>query len=275
MQEYLLIFDIETIPDNEAAKNLTGLETEDVFEQREALTDYHLEITEGKNAFLRQPFHKVVAISYGLVKIDIYDKLETYSLKMLRSGGNAKSSEAELIKGFFAAIEKYKPRLVSFNGRTFDIPVLKYRAMKYGIAATSFYTLGDKWSNYNHRYSLDWHCDLIDALSDFGASARIKLHEACSIFNFPGKFGVDGAEVTTLFDDGNVEAIRDYCETDVLNTYLVYLRYMLHLGKLSITNYNFAIEDIIKYINENPNKIHLQEFKAAWEAASVNNQLTL
>jgi predicted PolB exonuclease-like 3'-5' exonuclease len=272
MHQSLFVFDIETIPDTEAAFNLTGtLETDELLLRKE-LEDYHLKITDGKNAFLRQPFHKVVAISFLVADIERSSDGEQYHLKELRSGGEDGATEKELVEGFFSYLNKIKPRFISFNGRTFDLPVLKYRAMKYGIAAPWFYNSGDKWNSYSSRYSLDWHCDLIDGLSDFGASAKIKLNEVCSILGFPGKFGVDGSEVATMFDDGKIKEIRDYCETDVLNTYLVYLRFMQHRGHLSKANYNKAIDDVLVLIeNEGSHRPHLLEFHEAWKDACGGN----
>jgi predicted PolB exonuclease-like 3'-5' exonuclease len=266
MHQTLFVFDIETIPDTEAAYNLTGIKSDEQDILRKNLEDYHLEITAGKNAFLRQPFHKVVAISFLVADIDRSSDGEQYHLKELRSGGEEGATEKELIEGCFSYLSKLKPRFVSFNGRTFDIPVLKYRAMKYGISAPWFYHSGDKWNSYSSRYSLDWHCDLIEGLSDFGASARIKLNEVCAILGFPGKFGVDGGKVSQMFDNGQVKEIRDYCETDVLNTYLVYLRYMQHRGELSKQNYNKAIDDVLMLIeNEGEKRKHLKEFHEAWK----------
>lgn len=264
----LFVFDIETIPDTEAAYNLTGTEEKDEQLLRKELEDYHLEITAGKNSFLRQPFHKVVAISFLEAEIERSGSEERYILKEVRSGGKENSSEKELLEGFFGYLARSKPRFVSFNGRTFDLPVLKYRAMKYGISAPWLYHTGDKWNSYGSRYSLDWHCDLLEALSEFGASARIKLNEACSILGFPGKFGVDGGKVSEMFDEGKIKEIRDYCETDVLNTYLVYLRYMQHRGDLSTDGYNRAIGDVLSFIdNEKEQRPHLDEFFIAWEDA--------
>ncbi len=266
MHQTLFVFDIETIPDTEAAYNLTGTKETDENLLRKELEDYHLDITSGKNSFLRQPFHKVVAISFLVADIDRSSDGEQYHLKELRSGGEEEASEKELIEGCFSYLNKIKPRFVSFNGRTFDIPVMKYRAMKYGISVPWYYQSGDKWNSYSSRYSLDWHCDLIDGLSDFGASARIKLNEVCAILGFPGKFGVDGGKVSQMYDNGQIKEIRDYCETDVLNTYLVYLRYMQHRGELSKKNYNKAVDDVLMLIeNEGDKKIHLKEFHQAWD----------
>jgi hypothetical protein len=260
----LFVFDIETIPDSSSAKNLLDIESDNIEECRGALEDYHLKLTDGKNGFLRQPFHKVVAISFLEAKIIADGNSEQYILGEIRSGGNSSSNEEELIKGFFSHLKKNPPRLVSFNGRTFDLPVLKYRAIKYGIAAPWLYKSGDKWNNYNSRYSLDWHCDLLEAYSDFGASARVKMNELCAVFNLPGKIGIDGSKVTEYYDAGKIEEIRNYCETDVINTYLLYLCYQHHNGSMSSAAYHQAREDLKIYL-KNSAKDYLREFLEVWE----------
>lgn len=272
----LFVFDIETIPDTKAVRNLTGSDEVDIIKLRQELEQYHLDITDGKNAFPRQPFHKVVAISFLEAEIHRDESgMERYELKELRSGGKENASEKELLEGFFKYLERNRARLVSFNGRTFDLPVLRYRAMVHGLQAKWLYSSGDKWNSYMSRYSLDWHCDLLDALSDFGASARIKLNEVCSVLGFPGKFGVDGAKVTDMFDEGRIKEIRDYCETDVLNTYLVYLRHMHHRGEISTANYNDSVGSVLSMIdNEKEKRPHLGEFFDAWHDAS-NGKFTL
>lgn len=262
----LFVFDIETIPDADAAKNLLGLETNNKEELRQALTDYHLKITDGKNSFLRQPFQKIVAISF--LQADIVrdgNGSEKYILNEIRSGGELGSSEEELVKGFFSYLKKQPPRIVSFNGKNFDLPVLKYRAIKYGIAAPWLYKMGDKWNNYNQKYSLDWHCDLIDAFSDFGASARVKMNELCAVFNLPGKLGIDGSMVTEYYDAKKLSEIRDYCETDVANTYLLYLHYQHHTGTLGHENFLQAQEDLARYLaSEGEERKHFAEFLTEW-----------
>ncbi|MBI1274527.1 3'-5' exonuclease [bacterium] len=268
--EHLLVLDIETIPDAEAAKGLIGLESADLSEQRRALEDYHLKATDGKNAFLRQPFHKVVAIGMVKAHIDYGSDGECYTLEEVRCGGEADSSEEQLIKGFFAYAGRMRPRLVTFNGRTFDIPVLKYRAMKYGVQASWLYQSGDKWNNYQSRYSADWHCDLLEVLSDYGASARIRLNEVCSILGLPGKFGPDGSDVMPMYDRGEMEAIRDYCETDVLNTYLVYLRHALHTGRTSAKLHDQAVDQVREWLtSQGETKKVYRDFLTAWQEAEV------
>ena len=274
MHSTLFVFDIETVPDTDSVPHLTGETDPDVAVRRAALEAYHLDITGGKNPFPRQPFHRVVAISFLEAEIARDGRAETYHLRELRSGGDASSSEADLVAGFFQHLERQKPRLVSFNGRGFDLPVLKYRAMVHGVRAPYFFGAGDKWNSYQSRYAADWHCDLIEVLSDFGASARIKLNEVSSTLGFPGKFGVDGSQVAPMFDEGRIGEIRDYCETDVLNTYLVYLRYQLLTGALTRDGYNRAVGDVIALIEaEGETRQHLRAFLDAWGEASNNTFL--
>ena len=209
---------------------------------------------------MRQPFHKIVAISFLDAQIiKNPDGSEYYELGEVRSGCEVNSNEEELVKGFFSYLQKKLPRIVSFNGKNFDLPVLKYRAMQYKIAAPWLYLTGDKWNNYNQRYSLDWHCDLIDAFSDFGASSKVKMNEVCSILNIPGKLGIDGSKVMDYFDDGKIDEIRQYCETDVLNTYLLYLNYQHHRGILKTNDFENCQVDLKSYL-ENSQKDYLIEY---------------
>jgi predicted PolB exonuclease-like 3'-5' exonuclease len=269
LHKNIFVFDIETVPDTEAVYNLTGFESDNTEELKKKLEEYHIEVT--NNPFLRQPFHKVVAISFLEATIEQnVDRTEKYILTDLRSGGTEGSTEEEIIKGLFNHLVKKAPRFVSYNGRTFDLPVLKYRAMKYGISVPWLYKSGDKWNNYSQRYSLDWHCDLLEAFSDFGASARCKMNEICSIMGIPGKIGVDGSQVSELYDNGKIKKIRDYCETDVINTYLLYLNYQYHTGSLNKDNFFNACVDLKNYL-EDADKEHFFEFLTEWKKFDSRN----
>ncbi len=262
----LFVFDIETIPDTKTAKNLLDLQGDDIAQARQALVDYHLKITDGRNSFLRQPFHQVVAISFLDAEIvRDFSGQEFYKINDIRSGSDLHASEEEIVRGFFAYLKKKTPRLVSFNGKNFDLPVLKYRAMKYEIEATWLYKMGDKWNNYNQKYSLDWHCDLADAFSDFGASARVKMNEVCACLNLPGKTGVDGSMVQEYFDQGRLQEIRNYCETDVINTFLLYLSYQYHTGSMNKESFFNSRKSLVEFLEKNgEERPYLLEFLEAW-----------
>lgn len=271
----LFVFDIETVPDTDAVPNLVGDVGGSDEERREALDAYHLDVTDGKNAFPRQPFHKVVAVSFLAAEIETDGRFENYYLKELRSGGDEKAIEHDLVAGFYQWVDKKRPRLVSYNGRGFDLPVLRHRAMVHGITAAGYHDISNKWENYTSRYAQDFHCDLQEALTDFGAASRgLKLNEVCAVLGFPGKFGVDGSQVAPMFAEGRVGEIRDYCETDVLNTYLVYLRYQLTRGRTTKEGYNRAVADVITLIEaERDERPHLGAFLDAWGESSNNKFL--
>ena len=102
-------------------------------------------------------------------------------------------------------------------------------------------------------------------LSDYGASARISLHEVSAVLGLPGEFGISGLQVAGLADKGRIEDVRHYCETDVLTTYLVYLRLMVRRGTIGIDGYNAAIADIVAMIEQEAGeKPYLNDFVETW-----------
>lgn len=88
------------------------------------------------------------------------------------------------------------------------------------------------------------------------------------------KLGIDGSQVAGMYEAGQIEDIRNYCETDVLNTYLVFLRYELQAGRLTLEGHNTAVSEVIAYIDaEKEGRPHLVEFVLAWGEASGNQFL--
>jgi predicted PolB exonuclease-like 3'-5' exonuclease len=252
-------FDIETIPDIELGRVLWGLD---------GLSDADVGTAMG---FLRQQktgsdfmplhMHRVVAIS---VAFRSGEGFRVWSL------GDRDADEAEIIGRFFDGIDKYTPDLVSWNGGGFDLPVLHYRALKHGIQAPRYWEIGEedksfKWNNYQNRYH--WrHLDLMDVLSAFQARARASLEEVAVMLGFPGKLGMSGDKVWQCWLDGGIDEIRNYCETDVLNTFLVYLRFEFMRGNLD----QAALEREFELVRETLRAMgesHLEEFLNAWRDA--------
>ena len=265
MRRDVIIFDIETVPDADATRHLLGTPDVRDAEARDALSDYFIEKTEGKNDFPRQPFHQVVAISYAQLVFEPGEEGPELVIRRLGSGGDVKSSERELLEGFFGLIEKRAPRLVSFNGRGFDIPVLKYRAMVHGLSCPRWFSEGDKWNSYDSRYSSEYHVDLLEVLSDHGASARCSMHEVASAFGVPGKLDTAGDDVRGMFEARQIAAIRNYCETDVCTTLLLFLRWQLFTGALSTGAYARSVLGLRHYLeSESAERPHLGEFLTAW-----------
>jgi len=271
MRRDVIVFDIETVVDADAARRVLRIPDASDAEARDALSLYFLEKTDGRNDFPRQPFHQVVAISYGHMIREPGEEGNELVMRRLATGGDQNSSEKEILQGFFHLIETRAPQLVSFNGRGFDVPVLKYRAMAHALSCPRWFTQGDKWNNYDTRYSSEYHCDLLEVLSDFGASARCSMDEVAALLNVPGKLDSAGDNVRAMFEAGQIEAIRDYCETDVLTTMLIFLRHQLFSGAISASVYARAMLGVSNYLeSESETRPHLLEYLQAWNELHAN-----
>jgi len=236
--------------------NLDDLKAEDA---AELMFSHRRQETDGKSDFLRHYLHKIVAISLVL---KTHDKLSVWSL------GDVDSDEAELIQRFFEGIERYTPTIVSWNGSGFDLPVLHYRSLLHKVVAQRYWENGDddqgfRWNNYLSRFH-SRHTDLMDVISGYMTTARAPLDQIATLLGFPGKMGMSGDKVWDCYAAGEIEAIRNYCETDVLNTYLVYLRYELIRGRLTEKAYEDECNKVRDMLN-NEIKPHLKEFLEAWE----------
>ncbi|MDH3978211.1 MAG: 3'-5' exonuclease, partial [Gammaproteobacteria bacterium] len=215
-------------------------------------------LQESGSEFLQHYQHRIVAIS---VVLRAGKQVKVWSL------GEKDSDEAELIKRFFDGIEQYTPDLVSWNGGGFDLPVLHYRALRHGIQAPRYWEMGDedrsfRYNNYLSRFH--WrHVDVMDVLAGFQPRAKASLDAIAVMLGFPGKMGLKGDQVWGYFMDGQIGKIRDYCETDVLNTYLVFLRFQHMRGLLDDHDLEAEFELLRNRLAEAP-EAHLQEFLAAW-----------
>jgi predicted PolB exonuclease-like 3'-5' exonuclease len=187
----------------------------------------------------------------------------------VRSLGTPQDDEPRLIQDFFRTIERYKPQLVSWNGGGFDLPVLHYRAMVHGVVSARYWETGERdrdfrYNNYLNRYH-SRHLDLMDLLAMFTNRANAPLDEMARLCGFPGKLGMDGSKVWDAWRQGQVASIRDYCETDVANTWLLYCRFLLINGQLSPDEYQGEIALFRETIGKLPGA-HWAEYLAAWPA---------
>ena len=255
----ILVFDIETVPDFEAGRSinaLTDLSDEDVVKAMQ-----HLRFQRAGTEFMQLHLHRIVAIS---VVFEKGDQVKVWSL------GELDSDEKELVQRFFEGIDQYTPTLVSWNGAGFDLPVLNYRALLHGVQAPRYWEHGDedssfRYNNYVNRYH--WrHIDLMDVLGNFQPRAGAKLDEISTMLGFPGKFGMSGGEVWERYKDGAIKDIRDYCETDVLNTYLVYLRFELIRGRCTPELYEQKLGRVKQLLRDSKFR-HLNEFLQVWESS--------
>jgi len=240
----ICVFDCETILDANLIRKSFKYEDSlnDLNVSLKAMEDY--EAKKG-TSFLPIPYHKVVAIS--AVIADDYGKF----IKVNSIEGK---NEKEMIENFLRFIDKHNPKLVSFNGRGFDIPMLFVRALKYNLSCPAYFEQDNqmlnktKWENYRSRYSEQFHIDLLEVLGHFGAVRNLNLDTLCLMAGIPGKFDVSGDMVLELFYKNEIEKIKEYCESDVLNTYFLYLKYELLKG-------NIVLEDYFSILNEIKEKL--------------------
>ncbi|MBL8484072.1 MAG: 3'-5' exonuclease [Rhodocyclaceae bacterium] len=256
-----LVFDIETIPDVAGLRKLYGLPAELsdyevaelAFQRRRAATG---------TDFLQLHLQRVVVISCVL-----HDErqLRVFSL------AEPKSTEGEIIQRFYDGVEKYTPQLVSWNGGGFDLPVLHYRGLMHGVTAPRYWEMGEgehvdarefKWNNYISRYH-NRHLDLMDLLALYQPRANAPLDELAKLMGLPGKLGMDGSQVWDAYQEGRIDEIRDYCETDVLNTFLVLLRFRKMNGSLLPQEHDHQVERVKTWLSTQTAE-HWTEYRAAW-----------
>jgi predicted PolB exonuclease-like 3'-5' exonuclease len=231
-----LAFDIETVPDVDLGRRLYDLDDLDDATVAQVMTFKHRQTRH--NDVLPPHQQRVVAISAVMRSSE---GVRVFSL------GEEQAPEREIVQRFFDGLERYSPTLVSWNGSGFDLPVLNYRALAHGV-------------NFHWR-----HIDLMDVLSGYGAGGRGSLDHVAQLLRLPGKLGMSGADVWPSYQRGELAAIRNYCETDALNTYLIYLRFQVLRGELDAKQHAHETQ-LVEAKLEQSGQAHLREFLDAWRA---------
>ena len=256
----ILVFDIESIPDFDAGRKIHKL-GDDLSDKDVVKAMQHLQFQKTGSEFMPLHLQRIVAIS---AVFENGNQVKVWSL------GDVDAGEKEIIQRFFQGIEQNTPTLVSWNGGGFDLPVLNYRSLLHGVQAPRYWDVGDddksfRYNNYISRFH--WrHTDLMDVLGNYQPRAGAKLDEIATMLGYPGKFGMSGADVWDKFQQGAVDEIRNYCETDVLNTYLVYLNFEMIRGHCSPELLDEKIKRVKQMLQES-GKPHLAEFLDVWESS--------
>jgi 3'-5' exonuclease len=220
-EQSVIVWDLETIPDLAAAARMLDLGSATEAEVREAIGP----------GFPKHPLHKIVCIGALIAS----RQPEGWRVDALGAPHIGERSEAKLITDFVEKIGQLRPQLVTFNGHSFDLPVLRYRAMANRLSA-----VGLQVRPYFYRYGED-ALDLCDALGSYVPGAKVKLDEVSKILGLTGKpEGVDGSRVEEMVLAGQIEEVARYCESDVLNTYRVWLVYELFRGSITASEHNWS-----------------------------------
>ncbi len=225
----VIVWDIETVPDLRgfAAANGVAGKTDD--EVVEAIGD----------KFPKHIYHSIVCIGARVA----HREQRAWIVHALGAPHIGERTEKQLISAFVDKIAELSPQLVTFNGHSFDLTVLRYRAMVNCIQAP-----GLSARPYFNRYSED-ALDLCDVLSSYSSQGKATLHELCKVMGFPGKpDSIGGGDVHHYFREGRIKDIADYCESDIVNTYRLWLRYELFRGRLSQIEYEASERGLADFV---------------------------
>jgi predicted PolB exonuclease-like 3'-5' exonuclease len=264
-----LVFDIETRVDKHLVKQVYDPDNCLTLDQAyDTARDQILERSGQQSDFFPIPFHIPIAIS--TLQAD-----EKYRIRSIGCFGADRFSEAELVSKFWQTFEGTQT-LVSFNGRTFDLPLLESMALKHGMSLPRYFAAGESRGTFRgSRYSDAYHIDLCDFLSNFGAYARNSLNLWAKLIGLPGKYTIAGEDVEYLFRQGRQKEVSQYCVTDVLQTYLLFLRVELLRGKLDKAGHEAAIaavkEDLKQRASNAGADNFLLDFLQRWEQAETQS----
>lgn len=220
-----LVFNIKTIPDTDGLRILYDLPQNTTAEDIANIA-LHQQRQQNGTEFLPLHLQGICAISCAL------REGETFKIWSLgeANASDSKPSEVNVIQDFFAVLKQYKPQVITWSGNAFDFPVLNYRALIHEINTTDYSAL-----------SAD-HLDLTANLSLFNHAGNVPLNDLAKLCGFPGKLGVAELNTWNTYKAGGIDLIRYDCEADVLNTYLLFLRFELMRGQLSRAIYDTEIE---------------------------------
>lgn len=230
-----LIYDIETVTDKNLLQKVLYPELEG---DAEAAYQKHLAelAVEGRD-FINPSFHRPITIAVAAVNAE-------FEISKIGLLGKDRKGTRGLVEHFWDTYNQARPVLVDFNGKGFDLRVLEYWAFRLGLTIGSFH-FGRNGPRY--RFSDDVHLDLHEFLTNYGA-IRLKggLNLFSKILGKPGKMETQGHMVQNLFDEGKIFQIEDYCLSDTMDTYFVFLRTLVMRGVIDLDRERNLVEAAVK-----------------------------
>lgn len=283
----VLVFDLETVPDVAGLKRL-GMAPADLGDGEAVAHAVAARQSEGKSDFFPLYLQRVLVVGC-LFRSDRGLRIRCLGSSVGESDiaadapdaafadPTSDASEAARLSAFFRAIDRTTPQLVSWNGKGFDAPVLQHRALLRGVEAAGYWDQGEhnnsfRFNHYLGRYHLR-HLDLMDVLASYQSRGSAPLSGMAQLCGFPGKLGMDGSEVWPAVLAGRLGEVQAYCETDVVNTYLLYLRFERMRGFMTPEMHQareMELRDALEAMVGDPRAPlqgqHWVEFLQAWKA---------
>ncbi len=266
-----LVFDCESIADGALVAKVRY--PGESLTPSEAITRYQAELMEEKGTtFIPYTFQIPIAVVIAKVSKD-FRLIDVVSLDEPRFRSHVITAH------FWKGWEVYRrPQWVTFNGRTFDLPLMELAAYRYGISIAPWFK-NDGYRSPRNRFSVDSHLDLQDLLTNFSASRfNGGLNLATKLLGKPGKMSITGDQVQQQYDDGDLGGISDYCRCDVLDTYFVFLRSMVMSGKLTLEQETALVAQSKDWIEQRAAQCsayvtyldHWQDWCDPWEADPID-----
>ncbi|GAB3047710.1 ribonuclease H-like domain-containing protein [Acinetobacter apis] len=261
----VLVFDLETALDLKSGAALHGLTQLDEANQYQALTKLRRQDT--GSDFQRLPLHQIICIS-GLWIDEKGMRLFSFSQQ--------DNTELELLEKFLSIFNKRHPVLVSWNGLQFDLPVILYRTMYHGLTAPNLFDQGEldyqrRFNNYQNRYHQQ-HIDLMDVMAMFNGRNFQKLDDIARFLGFPGQPAYQ--RQNTMAEDlssSDWQELSVGCERTVINTWLIYLRWMRLKGHLVPDQHDIQIQSTVDLLHQHPQHIN---FLADWKKNAQHTAFT-
>ncbi len=244
-----LIFDVESIADGELISRVRYPSL--ALSPAEAIANYRQELTEKTGSdFI--PYTYQIPVSVAVAKVTGNGRLDD-----LVTLDHPEYRPHVITKHFWLGWEKYgQPTLVTFNGRSFDVPLLELAAYRYGISIPAWFAQAMRsFEQPRNRYNTNAHFDLQDLLVNFGATRfHGGLNLAANVLGKPGKMDVQGDMVQDMYNEGSLEAINDYCRCDVLDTYFVFLRSQVLTGRMTLQQEQEIVAESKEWLAERKNE---------------------
>jgi hypothetical protein len=238
-----LIFDVEAVGDGDLISRVRYPDAQ--LSSADALARYRAELMAEKGKDIL-PTTFMLPIAVAIAKVDA-----SYRLLDLTSLDPPAYRPHEITKRFWQGWQHYgRPAFVTFNGRGYDIPVMELAAYRYGLSVPAWFNVDARsYEQSRNRYNTEAHIDMMDLFSNFGASqVSGGLNLLANLIGKPGKTGIDGSKIQDLYDAGQAEEINNYCRCDVLDTYFVFLRSRVLLGRLSLDEEQVIVDETKRWL---------------------------
>jgi len=260
-----LIFDAEAVADGELIARVKY--SDDDLSPQDAIARYRSELLESRgNDVIPVTFMLPIAVAVAKVSPD-------YRLQDLTVLDAPEYRPEKIADRFWRGWRHYdRPVFVTFNGRGYDLPLMELCAFRYGMSLPNWFNVNARsFEQSRNRYNTDAHIDLMDLLSNFGAYRVVGgLNVLANLIGKPGKTGVDGSQIQAMYDAGETEAINNYCRCDVLDTYFVFLRSQVLVGRLPLADEQQIVAETKTWLQEqageNAAYAHYLEHWGDWQS---------